>query len=570
MASDTCHSAIGKQDDHKGFDLSTPVPPPINSKGLTPSPPVLTSLATPAPSPPPPPPPPSLPTPRRLTSLAPCSLPSPPHPPLPNSRFDLASPPCPPSPQPLPNPPKTPRSLTFHLAPMLTSPPPAPSPLPPPPPSNSKVDLPSPPLSPPPSPSLPTPSGLTSLAPVPPHSPQLQRFDLFAPLLPPPLHPTPPLPPNSKGFDLSLAPRFPSPHTPPPNPSNSKGFDLPRPLLPPPPSPHPPFQLQGLTSHAPLAPPHPSPPLPPNPPNSKDLTSLAPYSLPSPSPHSPLPTPRAAEAGESAAAVAKQKELTKEQKQEKFQMLKNVFIISIAFMFLFTSFNSMANLQSSINKVEGTAALSTLYAALVISCAFVPTWMIKKFKAKWTLAVSMLGYSTYIAAQFYPRVWTLVPTSILLGLGAAPMWSAKCTYLTQVGTKYAALVGEKRRGRHREVLGIFFLFFQSTQVWGNLISSSVLSQGKEVDDTPDEVALLSCGVNFCPHTHAENNNTNLAKPPESQIYTMASIYLACALLSSVIIAVFVDPLTKYGEDDRVGSSTGKSGLALLSWPLSTT
>ncbi|XP_047502869.1 UNC93-like protein isoform X2 [Penaeus chinensis] len=271
---------------------------------------------------------------------------------------------------------------------------------------------------------------------------------------------------------------------------------------------------------------------------------------------------KAAEAGE-AAAVIKKKELTKEEKQEKFQMLKNVFIISIAFMFLFTSFNSMANLQSSINKVEGTTALSTLYAALVISCAFVPTWMIKKFKAKWTLAVSMLGYSTYIAAQFYPRAWTLVPTSILLGLGAAPMWSAKCTYLTQVGTKYAALVGENAEVVIVRFFGIFFLFFQSTQVWGNLISSTVLSQGKEIDDTPDEVALLSCGVNFCPGTHADNNNTNLEKPPEAQIYTMASIYLACALLSSVIIAVFVDPLTKYGEDDRVGSSTGKSGLELL-------
>lgn len=77
-----------------------------------------------------------------------------------------------------------------------------------------------------------------------------------------------------------------------------------------------------------------------------------------------------------------------------------------------------------------------------------------------------------------------------------------------------------------------------------LLSLPVLSQGKEIDDTPDEVALLSCGVNFCPDTHAANNNTNLEKPPVAQIYTMASIYLACALLSSVIIAVFVDPLTK--------------------------
>ncbi|XP_066987255.1 UNC93-like protein [Macrobrachium rosenbergii] len=260
---------------------------------------------------------------------------------------------------------------------------------------------------------------------------------------------------------------------------------------------------------------------------------------------------------------ARSKTLTKEEKMEKYRMLKNVFVISFAFMFLFTSFNSMANLQSSINKVQGTTALSTLYAALVVSCAFVPTWMIKKFKAKWTLAMSMLGYSTYIAAQFYPRVWTLVPTSIVLGLGAAPMWSAKCTYLTQVGTKYAELVGENAEVVIVRFFGIFFLFFQSTQVWGNLISSSVLSHGVEERDEINEEALLSCGVNYCPHKEAASNATNLDAPPLSKIYTMATIYLICALLSSVIIAFFVDPLTKYGEDEREGSSTGKSGWELL-------
>ncbi|XP_071529452.1 UNC93-like protein [Panulirus ornatus] len=265
------------------------------------------------------------------------------------------------------------------------------------------------------------------------------------------------------------------------------------------------------------------------------------------------------------AVVVHKKELTSEEKMEKFRILKNVVIISIAFMFLFTSFNSMANLQSSINKVEGTAALSTLYTALVVSCAFVPTWMIKKFKAKWTLCFSMLCYSTYIAAQFYPRVWTLVPTSIILGLGAAPMWSAKCTYLTQVGSKYADIVGESTEVVIVRFFGIFFLFFQSTQVWGNLISSSVLSQGVVTDEDPDEEALMSCGVNFCPHTHAtsDTNITNLAKPPMSKIYTMASIYLVCAILSSVIIAFLVDPLTRFGEEERVGSSSGKSGWELL-------
>lgn len=64
----------------------------------------------------------------------------------------------------------------------------------------------------------------------------------------------------------------------------------------------------------------------------------------------------------------------------------------------------------------------------------------------------------------------------------------------------------------------------------------------------DETALMTCGVNFCPQSHADtegSNHTNLAKPPMSKIYTMASIYLVCSVLSSIIIAFLVDPLTRY-------------------------
>lgn len=79
--------------------------------------------------------------------------------------------------------------------------------------------------------------------------------------------------------------------------------------------------------------------------------------------------------------------------------------------------------QSSINSEAGlgTAAQSTLYAALIVSCMFVPTWMIKTIKCKWTLVACQLCYSTYIAVQFYPRFYTLIPAAIIVGFGAAPM-----------------------------------------------------------------------------------------------------------------------------------------------------
>ena len=41
-----------------------------------------------------------------------------------------------------------------------------------------------------------------------------------------------------------------------------------------------------------------------------------------------------------------------EKKNMKFGIMKNVIIISIAFMLLFTAFQSMAQLQSSLNEVN--------------------------------------------------------------------------------------------------------------------------------------------------------------------------------------------------------------------------
>ena len=41
-----------------------------------------------------------------------------------------------------------------------------------------------------------------------------------------------------------------------------------------------------------------------------------------------------------------------ELRAEKRRMMKNVILISFSFMLLFTAFQSMANLQSSINKVS--------------------------------------------------------------------------------------------------------------------------------------------------------------------------------------------------------------------------
>jgi Ion channel regulatory protein UNC-93 len=156
------------------------------------------------------------------------------------------------------------------------------------------------------------------------------------------------------------------------------------------------------------------------------------------------------------------------------RMMINILIISIAFTFLFTAYQSTANLQSSINTDAGlgTASLSTIYVSLILSCIFVPTFLISKLGVKWTMPVCMFGYAFYIGAQFYPTWYTLIPTAVLVGLVAAPMWSAKCTYLTHIGSLRSKAYGTAPELQVTKLFGIFFLFFQCSQIIGNLISST--------------------------------------------------------------------------------------------------
>lgn len=65
----------------------------------------------------------------------------------------------------------------------------------------------------------------------------------------------------------------------------------------------------------------------------------------------------------------------------------------------------------------------------------------------------------------------MVPAGILVGLGAAPMWASKATYLTQVGQVYAKITEQAVDAIIVRFFGFFFLAWQTAELWGNLISS---------------------------------------------------------------------------------------------------
>ncbi|XP_031570929.1 protein unc-93 homolog A-like [Actinia tenebrosa] len=253
-----------------------------------------------------------------------------------------------------------------------------------------------------------------------------------------------------------------------------------------------------------------------------------------------------------------------QKRREKIAILKNVLTISMGFLFLFTAFQSLQNLQSSLNVDEGRglASLSVIYASLIVSCMFVPPYLIGRLGCKWALVVSMISYVLYTVANYYVQWWTLIPASFLVGLSAAPLWSSKCAYLTTSAIRYCELNKETQEAVVTRFFGIFFLIFQSGQIWGNLISSMVLKTGEGEDAFRPNAAEV-CGAKFFTMPKDPVNKTNSThasyKPPQKLVITMLSIYVAIGAFAVVFIMIFLKRLT--GSMSRKKDEV--SGMKLL-------
>jgi hypothetical protein len=135
----------------------------------------------------------------------------------------------------------------------------------------------------------------------------------------------------------------------------------------------------------------------------------------------------------------------------------------------------------------------------------------------------------------------MITASILVGLCAAPLWTAQCSYFTIIGNRYAKINNENEDAAVSRFFGIFFMFFQISSITGSIISSTVLKpkpiNGSE--DTPTDMAF--CGANDCPWN---NITSNLEKPPDKTVWTMVGIYLAIAACAILLVGGFVDNLSK--------------------------
>ena len=216
-----------------------------------------------------------------------------------------------------------------------------------------------------------------------------------------------------------------------------------------------------------------------------------------------------------------------------FYYYKNLFSLGIAVHLVFSSFSSIQNLQTSISgETVGLISLTVLYTFFVLSTV-ISSLLVKSLGTKYTLALACIFHSIYVACNFYPSYFTLLPGSMLLGLGSGPLWTATTVYIAELATSYAI---------HREVPvsnmvsyfnGVLFVFFFTSFVSGNAISSIVYFAFKTDRDVNFNV------TDVC--VERDSDSINEAGVEE---YVLIGIYQLQDIVGCCVVLFVLDKLPK--------------------------
>ena len=210
---------------------------------------------------------------------------------------------------------------------------------------------------------------------------------------------------------------------------------------------------------------------------------------------------------------------------------KNLYATSISFMLVFSAFVGIQNLQSSLNAVPplGVTSLALTYAFYFL-IGFMTPAIVRLLGTKYSLLFGYICHTIYIATNFFPEFYTLVPSSILLGIGSGPVWAGLSTHLATTAITVAPHVMDSIDNLIARFTGTFFFIFQLTQILGNIVSSLALY--------PYEEGVIDIeGQEIC-------NNTAAADINDAQRYSLLSVYILFDIAGILVLLIFVDRLTK--------------------------
>jgi len=238
--------------------------------------------------------------------------------------------------------------------------------------------------------------------------------------------------------------------------------------------------------------------------------------------------------------------------ENKTEVVKGFIILCVVLFLLFSGYGSVLVLQSSINIEGGTGVwslMATYLGGALFNLLFTPV-IIRELGARKTLIIAELSYLIYVAINFYPEPYLLIPAGLLVGFGEASMWPCLILYAVHFANCYAKF-GEKTSSHYvTQFLGYTFTCLSASQVFGNLLSWSILYSGASSANTNETSSpdLSVCGINDCQDPNITEQNIGQYEPASDiTLYaTIGSLGLLC-FLSTVISLIFIPPLNIANE-----------------------
>ncbi|CAF4105111.1 unnamed protein product [Rotaria sordida] len=92
-------------------------------------------------------------------------------------------------------------------------------------------------------------------------------------------------------------------------------------------------------------------------------------------------------------------------------------------------------------------------------------------------------------------------SAALVGLAAAPLWTAQALYINRIGRYHAQHKCQTAEVSVGLFFGLFMAFLGTSIIWGNLISYFVLKQSNH----PQK---MNCGIYFDPQSTGSTNQTD--------------------------------------------------------------
>ncbi|XP_014776808.1 UNC93-like protein MFSD11 isoform X1 [Octopus bimaculoides] len=173
----------------------------------------------------------------------------------------------------------------------------------------------------------------------------------------------------------------------------------------------------------------------------------------------------------------------------------NVIILGLSFMFIFTAFQTTSMVQKTVlhsasnttRQGDGYVSLGVIYTTFAI-CNWIAPVIIFLCGTKISMIMGGVTYLLFILSFLKPIYWTLYLGSVLIGFGAAVIWTAQGAFLTNNSNS-------ETMSRNS---GIFWALLQCSLLWGNIYTYFTF-QGKEVISSQMRLQLFAglsgaCGL----------------------------------------------------------------------------